>query len=126
MKGSREVVEMEDTGEIKLIETTPNCDMGWVYTRVHDNNLVSITGHEYVPVEPVDQEEIDAHEEAEKQIAEEMKNDAIFEEEKERRAGLFDVHPELLGLIKDYKKQLNKIEAIDQKIKELKNDTFKK
>ena len=49
MKGSREIIEMEENGEIELIETTPNRDMGWVYTRVHHNNLVSITEHEYVP-----------------------------------------------------------------------------
>ena len=61
-------------------------------------------------LDSIDQEEEDAHAEAEEQI------------EKER-AGLFDVHPELLDLIKDYKKQSNKIEAIDQIIKELKNDT---
>mgnify|MGYP003669757651 CR=1 FL=1 len=54
------------------------------------------------------------------QIEEEMKNDAIYEEERERRAGLFDTHPELLGLIKDYLHQTLKVRNIEEKIAKLK------
>ena len=46
MKGSREIIEMEENGEIELIETSPNYHMGWVNS---DNTSTSITEHEYVP-----------------------------------------------------------------------------
>ena len=46
MKGSREIIEMEEDGEIELIETSPNYHMGWVNS---DNTSTTITGHEYVP-----------------------------------------------------------------------------
>ena len=59
-------------------------------------------------------------EEQQTQDMEEMKNDAIYEEERERRAGLFDTHPELLGLIKDYLHQTLKVRNIEEKIAKLK------
>ena len=88
MKGSREVIEMEENGEIEQTE------------------------HGYVPVD---------WEEKQRQDMEEIRNDALYDEEKERRAGFFDVHPDILKLLKDYKNEQNKIDKIDQKIKELKN-----
>ena len=48
MKGSREVIEMEENGEIELIETSPNYHMGWVNS---DNTSTTITGHEYVAID---------------------------------------------------------------------------
>lgn len=60
MKGSREVLEMEEKGEIVFNENT-QC------------------------YEPVDWQE------QQRQDREEMKNDAIYEEERERRAGLHDL-----------------------------------
>ena len=42
------VLDMEDKGEIELIETNHNHHLGWVYTET--GKPVSITGHEYVPV----------------------------------------------------------------------------
>ena len=46
------VLDMEDNGEIELVETTHNCDMGWVYTDT--GKAVSITQHEYVAVDKED------------------------------------------------------------------------
>ena len=62
MKGSREVVEMEDTGQI------------WYN---NDDNLV--------PVDWQEQQKLDE---------EEMQRDAIYQEEKERRAGFFARNPD--------------------------------
>ncbi len=56
MKGSREVIEMEENGEIELTE------------------------HGYVPVN---------WEEQQRKDMEEIRNDALYDEEKERRAGFF-------------------------------------
>ena len=58
-------------------------------------------------LDSIDQEEEDAHAEAEEQI------------EKERE-GLFDVHPELLLLMKDYLKQTLKVREIENRIAKLK------
>lgn len=46
------VLDMEDKGEIELVETTHNRDMGWVYTDT--GKAVSITEHEYVAVDKED------------------------------------------------------------------------
>jgi|TARA_R110000764_G_scaffold2181_2_gene9391 hypothetical protein len=62
MKGSREVVEMEDTGEI------------WYN---NDDNLVLVDWQE--------QQKLDE---------EEIRRDAIYQEEKERRAGFFARNPD--------------------------------
>lgn len=56
MKGSREVIEMEENGEIEHTE------------------------HGYVPVD---------WEEKQRKDMEEIRNDALYDEEKERRAGFF-------------------------------------
>ena len=71
MKGSREVVEMEDTGEIYYISDG-----------IHYDDLV--------PVDWQEQQRLD-----EKEIAEqEIKNDAIYEKEQKRRAGFFARNPD--------------------------------
>ena len=67
MKGSREVVEMEDTGQI------------W-YNK--DDNLIPVDWQEQ---QRLDEEEISK---------EEMQRDAIYQEEKERRAGFFARNPD--------------------------------
>ena len=46
------VLDMEDNGEIELVETTHNRDMGWVYTDT--GKAVSITQYEYVAVDKED------------------------------------------------------------------------
>ena len=47
-------------------------------------------------------------------------DDDIDNQIEEERAGLFDVHPELLGLIKDYLNQTLKVRKIEEKIAKLK------
>jgi roadblock/LC7 domain-containing protein len=42
------VLDMEDKGEIELVETNYNYHLGWVYNDT--GQTVTITGHEYVPV----------------------------------------------------------------------------
>ena len=103
MNGHTDVIQMEEDGEVVF-----NKDTG-CYEPISQEWLE----HQF-------DNEIDN--EIDNQIAEEMQNDAIYEEEKERRAGFFDVHPNILQLLKDYKKQQEKIDKIDQKIKEIKND----
>jgi|TARA_R100001463_G_scaffold70932_3_gene124690 hypothetical protein len=46
------VLDMEDKGEIELVETTHNHHLGWVYTET--GKSVSITEHEYVAVDKED------------------------------------------------------------------------
>ena len=48
------VLDMEDKGEIELVETTHNYHLGWVYDET--GNSVSITGYEYVPVNKEDED----------------------------------------------------------------------
>lgn len=94
MKGSREVLEMEENGEIEL------------------------TDEGYFPVSLQEQQARDMHEM-------EMRNDALYQEEKERRArreNFLARHPVLTQYLKDIKNEQIKIDKIDQKIKELKND----
>jgi hypothetical protein len=69
------VLDMEDKGEVELVETTHNHHLGWVYDET--GNSVSITGHEYVAVE---QQEHDPSE----------FEHPFVDEEKERRAGFFE------------------------------------
>jgi len=71
MNGHTDVVDMEEKGEIELV----------------DNEFVPM---DWQDMQARDQEEMDAHAEAEEQIKTEIKNDAIFEEEKEKRAGFFN------------------------------------
>ena len=47
-------------------------------------------------------------------------DDDIDNQIEEERASLFDVHPELLGLIKDYLKQTLKVREIEDMIAKLK------
>ena len=46
------VLDMEDKGEIELVETTHNHHLGWVETET--GKSVSITEHEYVAVDKED------------------------------------------------------------------------
>ena len=42
------VLDMEDKGEIEIVETNHNHYLGWVYNDT--GQTVTITGQEYVPV----------------------------------------------------------------------------